>query len=418
MKRAFSLLFLLVQPLSASAGPTPVTLPLDRVVALALEKSALMESEKAAVEAEKHRTDQAGIWQNPSLGLDAGRVVNDSLSQFEGPIYEGTLYQTVPFPGKMGAREEVAAAHLKSAQTTLVERRLRTQHEAVVLSYRLAALDRLVKHIEERKARFALVRTYLRSRPHASPVQEVEKDLIELRLRMLEEHLAQRESDYRAAGEQLHFFIQQSERIVPAVSWWKSPRALSAEALLKLAEEGNPEIQRAQWNLARADAEYRQARLSLWPDLNLGFGYRREGPQANGTSFYTGYLQLNIPLWDVGQHQRPAMAQAKEAERWKLEHQKRVVDSTVRQAVIHLEKARKTLLLFPLDRIVPARKAFDRAESEFRRGRLPIPAFFEIESQSHEMQDRVFESQAEYAQSLSTLLLLLGREMPLEPDDG
>jgi outer membrane protein, heavy metal efflux system len=402
----------------ASLGATLPSLSLERIVSLALENAPVLKSERAQVASEKNQLEQAGAWPNPTLALDGGRVANDSLSQFEGPIYEAALSQTIPFPGKRGARQDAAAAQLKTAESSLAERLLRTQHEAVVLAYRLAALSHLVKHIEDRKARFALVRTYLRSRSFASPVQEVEKDLIELRLSSLEEHLAQRESDYQSAWLELNQLIEQPAPVDPQVRWWKSPKVVNAQDSMQVAEQKNPQLERARYSLDRAQAELRQGRLSIWPDFSLGFGYRREGPQSNGTSFYTGSLAVSLPLWDRGQHLGPALEQAAQAQHWKVESQRRLLQSELGRAAVHLEKARKSILLFALDRAASARKAFDRAEMEFRRGRLPITAFFEIESQSHEMLDRVYEVQAEYAQALSEYLLLTADKMPLEPQDG
>lgn len=389
----------------ASSRPeTRPELPLSRILELAVERSSTLKAEAQHAAAEKERTAQSTTWQNPTLALAGGRIANDTG---RGPLFEGTLYQSIPFPGKMGARERAAEAGARLAELGHVQTRLQVQAETFALTYALAASHRLTAHIEERERRFRLIRATLASRSNAVPALRAEKQFIENRLTLLEEHLLEKRHQQKQNWLALNRYVQETTEFAPQVAWWHAP---SVETLRNAVSSTTPapELARQQVVEDRAAAELEVGRKSLWPDLQVGLGYRNERTDTT-THFYTGYLNLTIPLLDRGQHSVEVLRHQLEAE--KLRSAAKVTESKQRleSLLLDVDRGCATARLYPLSSLDELDRRFTEAESEFRRGRLPITLFLELEAQSHELQDRVFESQSQLATALAQLSLHLGR---------
>jgi hypothetical protein len=389
----------------SSAGPeTMRELPLSKILELAVERSSTLKAEAAHVAAEKERTTQSTTWQNPSLALAGGLIANDTG---RGPIFEGTLYQSIPFPGKLEARERAAEAGARLAELGHVLTRLKVQAEAFAMTYALAASHRLTAHIEERQRRFRLIRAMLASRSNAVPALRAEKQIIENRLTLLEDHLLQKRHQQKQNWLTLNRYVQETTEFVPQVAWWQEPSVDTLRNALSSTTPA-PELARQRIVEERAAAELEVGRKALWPDLQVGLGYRNERTDTT-THFYTGYLNLSIPLLDRGQHSVEALRHQLEAE--KMRSAARLFESKQRleSLLLDVERGCATARLYPLSSLDELDRRFSEAESEFRRGRLPITLFLELEAQSHELQDRVFESQSELATALAQLSLHLGR---------
>jgi outer membrane protein TolC len=379
------------------------TIPLNKILEMVSSRSHSTRSAKLVLQAERERVEQAGVWQNPVLALSMGSISNPDG---QGPILEGTVSQVVPFFGKISARHKSAELSREIAEANVFKVALQEECEAFVRAYQLAALRRLTAHTEERRKRFRMVREFLAVRSTLVPTQKVEKQLVENKLVLLEEHLTLKKSQLQQSWAALRELTQEPSEFIPDVPWWEKPDTASLSA--STDNPASPLLSQQKLSVQKSEAELVVGERNLLPDLNLGLGYRNERT-GSATHFYTGYLTLVLPLVDRGQHSLPALKSQLEAEQARLTAKKNEVQRQTEVATIAVKRACDVVRLYPLASLTKLQKDFSEAETEFRRGRLPIGLYLEVEAQSHELQDRVFESQVELARSLAELSLLQGK---------
>ena len=134
---------------SHGAAPDPV---LDRLIEESLAARPELRQAQEVVRAERERVPQAGALPDPTLSLG---IQNDGFGEImvgkmETSYYQVMLSQPLPWPGKLGLREDVARFGARQAEANVARARLTTEADVrrayldlVLVRERLTLLDRL-----------------------------------------------------------------------------------------------------------------------------------------------------------------------------------------------------------------------------------------------------------------------------------
>lgn len=298
-----------------TASPSPAPLEghlLADFVREALEKNQAVQSALHSVEAQRQRVPQAKALPDPSLGVSwMGNIRPFSVQTGDPSSYRGVnAMQTLPYPGKLKLRGEIASkeADAGSSDVEAVRRRVTEDVKTAYFEYwfydkalqtTLKDKDLLTKLSQIAEARYrvgkGIQQDVLRS--------QVEISLLLQRMTVLQQ---QRET----SRARLNTLLARSPEapLPPAENIERWPLNYSLEDLYRLARQNDPGLRREEQTIERNQLAVNLAQKDSYPDLSVGFMYQQRPmlPDMYGMTF-----AINIPVFYKSK-QREEVRQATE----------------------------------------------------------------------------------------------------------
>lgn len=299
----------LVISVGCTALPAVADAHLETLVRQALEARPELARAAAELRAARERVPQAQAWPEPMLQVG---VQNDSFNKWNVGAMETSWVsfmasQTIPFPGKLGARAEVAQSDARVTELGAERVRLSTIAEVrrgylalQVLRERRALLARLAS-LNDRLVGLARIRV------ESSQGTQAELLRAQVELSRVTQRRLQLDSEERVQVQALNQLRQQPLDTAIASSELKTfPTLLDEAKAIALAREHSPELLAAKEGLTRADASATLARRSYLPDLLVSAGVMVRGRLDPMWALTVG---VPLPVF-AGSRQSRALAEA------------------------------------------------------------------------------------------------------------
>ena len=358
--------------------PAPIAAPVDSFVVRALAHSPGVAELRARLQAAREAVRGAGSLPNPMLELmlqDVGfptYTVGDAEMSMIGP----QLTQTIPFPGKRGARKRAAEAGVTVRERELEALQRDLVRDVRVLYARLYALSAERQALVEGGEALATISASARDRYSAGSAESepmIEARLVQQRLAVRLEDL---QAEYAGVTSALYPLLGTDARenlnTVSSLPQVPSSEVFAAhrdsrrtpEQIVRSAETG------------AAEAELGAARRERLPDFVAGAGV---GFRGSMDQVVTLRLGMDLPLWGGSETRAKArvaeqqLLAARAAERGALlsarsEYQRRLMEA--------LRSERQVMRY--RDLIVPDSKlAYESARSNYMVGRGEFAALLE-----------------------------------------
>ena len=294
------------QGTSLPAAPASDPL-LERLIEESLSARPELKQAQELVRAERERVPQAGALPDPTLSLG---IQNDGFKEImvgkmETSYYQVMLSQPLPWPGKLGLREDVATLAAKQSETSVARARLTTVADVrrayldlVLVRERLTLLERL-DGIWQKSAGIAKSR-YEAGDGAQSDLLRSQLELNRIRQRrwllQAEERNALQALD-RLRGRPLDEPIETTAK----VSDLPAPVLTSLEAAVEDARARSPELALARLGVTRAETQARLARRERFPDLGVNAGIM---PRGGLDPMWTAGVSIGLPIWSYRKQNR------------------------------------------------------------------------------------------------------------------
>ena len=308
---------ILVMLFTSAAAVLPRTLPaqqtasaepgltLEQLQQMALANNPTLAQAKAGVRAATGRTQQAGLWPNPTIGYRGDEIRGGSFGGGEQGIF---IQQNVILGGKLGLSQKMLDAEGKQAVAEADEQRLRVENGVRIAFYQSLAMQ-------------AMVETRGRLRDIANDAAETTRQLFNVGQADQPDVL---EAEVEADQDELAVITEQQEQLrawsVLAAVAGKPELPLThlqgnledlpdmnAEQMLQTILRDSPAVKIAQLGVTRADAEQQRAHRETVPDLSLraGYAYNFEQletapPKAVGSMAFAE-VGVNLPIFNRNQ---------------------------------------------------------------------------------------------------------------------
>lgn len=279
---------------AAEANATNVV-TLNEAVRLALAHNPRLRASDARVAAAAGRANQAKVWSNPELELNADEwPVTGGGRGFRDAIQTIGISQTLPYPGKKKLDREIGGAGVKVSEAELALRQTEIVRDVKAGFSSVLAAERQVEVSQELVSVAKASADATRKRVDAGGATYQEQLRAEVQLEQARTELAGLERERAAARQALVTVIGRPELREAKFS---GQLAETPEApLLLLGSEASlanhPSAAVAQGNLARAELERRRARLEPYPDVKASVSGGRLGQSDQGII----QLGLSVPL--------------------------------------------------------------------------------------------------------------------------
>lgn len=292
-----------------------ITAPLvtiDQLVGEALEQNPEIRAARRDVDMKRARIPQAGALPDPTVNfgqMNVGNLIPFTTLGEEGfsEIYVG-FSQGLPFYGKRGLRERIAASEAEAEWWTyeFTRRRVIAQVKAAYydLFYWRKALEIVNKNIDllEKFSKIAEA-LYKVGKGNQADVLRAQTEISRLQDRL--EVVKQRAG---VAEARLNALLNRppDQPIGQLAPVEKTPLRYSLQELTQMAVRNFPLLKRQQRLIDRGEFSLRLAKKEMYPDFGIVFAYHNRGGIRD---YWTIGGTAKIPLY-FWRKQRPAIAEA------------------------------------------------------------------------------------------------------------
>lgn len=295
---------------AAAAPESP--LGLDDLVCEAVESNPGVQAARARVEAQRRRVPQARALPDPVLTVGwMGDIKPFGVQRNDSSSFRSvSALQSIPFPGKLKLRGQIADREAEAAWWDYEAARRRVVAEVKLAYYDYFYAHKAIeitlknKDLLEKLAQIATTR-YQVGKGLQQDVLKAQVELSRLRQRLTV--LEQQEKTARVRLNTLRFRDPEAPLAAPAPV---EPAQLTytLETLAQLARENDTGLQREQRLIERGQLAVNLARREYYPDLGVGYTYQNRPllPEMHGFN-----VSINIPIF-YRSKQRQGVSQAAE----------------------------------------------------------------------------------------------------------
>lgn len=367
--------------LGFSAAAYPVEAPPASLLAKLVEEALADNPDLQAAEARwqmfERKVTPARSLDDPRLGFAFSNYPIDSLEADETPMTgkEIQLSQMFPFPGKLGAKGEMAEQQALWYKGVWEDGRLQLTQKVKDAWYRLYYQDKAIAITQKNIGILAdFIRlTETKYEVGAGLQQDVLKAQVE-RSKLLDRLFTLRQQHTTVLADLNTLLSRPSTSpLNPAEELEMTPVEPSLEALQELSRERRPLYGSYQSLIDRFESQRRLARLDYYPDFNVWAGYRiREevmGDPVPGTDFVSAGIGINLPIWREKRSETVAEAETGiRMARQQYDDFRNRVHFTINDAYAQMEKNRDLVALFKTGIIPQAQQTFEASLAAYQVG--------------------------------------------------
>jgi len=388
--------------------------PLEALIRTAMENYRLLEIKKSEIAQKEALSMHEKRWDNPEAGATLGSKKTGSES---GLAYSVTLSQKLPLWGKKGLAAGITKLEGKEAEIDLEEIKLALRYEITRLAYEYSRDLMKKKHIRERLQRIKLANAYMHGHIQVSPQRIVERNIVQAKLKQMEMEFLEIHKNIKMSYNALNRYLKfpGGENFKVSIRWFAHAPVLSFEDLLLLAEKGNYDIRRREVAVARAEKELDLAKREVLPDIGVSLFYH-DDTMNNREQIFGGGVIMPLPLLSRNTHAVKKGSLNAKAQELTLLQMKESLSQKLRELHAEYEYAAGLLALFPLEKLDTLEEKMDYADAEFRKGRITLVTYLEMDNTLHENIESVYHAQLSMVRVYTELLFLSAVTKQVEGD--
>ena len=378
---------------------------IQEIIDIGLSTNYQLLSQKKIVESKKFEKNQASKWENPHIGGGIGFKKEPSSI---GPTYNAHLNQTIPLPGKISNKKNIKDTELKIAEINYNINEIEIYYEIIYNIYQYLEAIEHQKHLEERKKYYNKTRIYLESRPFVSPQKIAEKNLISIRLQIIEKELTESKTKFVITWNQLNQYLNHDTPIDIEASWFQNGISLNYDNLYKDIISNNLMIRSLDYENIKNKFEKKFVKMEPFSEINISTNYIQE--QSNQLErFFTTGISLPIPILN----QNIDKVKSIEAKQESIEYEKKYWIKKINVDFENLkttyENNKKMLSLFSIKKLHESHTKIKYIDNEFSKGLIDLLTYVETDKQLYEYHVSVFDVQLKYIQTYINLLKLASK---------
>ncbi len=391
---------------------------LDHLVKLALENNPEIKAAERRWRAAEARPAQVSTLPDPMLSYSRfGSSVETRVGPQENAF---VLSQSIPFPGKLGlrgdiARQDAVAEAQKSEATRrdVVFKVKQAYYDLYWIDSSIAILTQYVDVLRDF--------TTVAEQKYATG-QGIQANVLKSQVELsstLEKRLGF-EKLREGAAARLNALLNrpQSTEVPPATALNLIRVDYDKQALVEYALAQREELLATQAMIDKSHFMRRLARKNFFPDFSLQANYidisegQSIAPDA-GKNAWSVMLGLNLPIW-LGKR-KAAVREADEmisSNKLSEENLANQIMSEIEDLYYRLELSRKTLDLYEQGLITQAESSLESATASYRTGQLDFLSLLDAERMLLNLHLGFEKEQASYQKTIAALERAVGGELP------
>ncbi len=384
------------------------------------ELRALVEQIKAS----ELKIPQAGSLEDPRLSFEASNIPirEPALNRTAMTGLQIYLRQSVPFPGKLKLKKQMASSQSEQEKQAYYERFNQLIDKFKQSYFEYIYLEQAIDLNQQTQSKLQALIQFLNAR--YSTGQAMQQDILKTKLEVsnIKNRLIQLQAQKKILATRLNTLLYRPANTAlklkvpanPKITAFKTSPAL----LVELAKNNRPWLKKKTAQIKEAKLGYQLAKKSLLPDFDFGVGYRvRQGASGDpvmSEDFFSAGVSINLPIY-------AAIKQNKRVQEMvhRQKEEKYLQEATLQEVIYETEKAYYDAMklksqinllntrTIPQDRatIESSRASYEANEVEFLNVLLS-----EISLLNHRIDQAHYYSQ--YQQKIAEIEMAVG--MPME----
>lgn len=387
---------------------------LEEIIQIALQKYEAVKVEESKIREAAELGKHLSEWYNPELGISAGNKTADGAAGVEWSV---GFSQRISFPGKKSLMEEIALIEQSRARLSADEMKLFVRYEVTRLAYEYAYHLQRKKHVADRLKRFQLINAYMAGRIVVPPEKKIEQAIVHTRVALLQKEVYRVDADIASVRSRINLFTGFTKDSFPeiAVRWFKNPPHVESDSLLKKAKDLSFPVRLQKEMVAAALKNKELEERMAYPDVGISLYVNSAHADVRERSFGGGF-SFPVPLFSRNKHAIAIAEEKLKAEEQKLVMaQKRAVEDMKSLCAQH-EYLSLMMVKFSISDIKALEDKMRYTDTEFRKGRVPLMMYLEMDASIHEMLEEIFRVQLGLVALHTSLRFLAAEEVALEGD--
>ena len=370
--------------LAQAAGPAAPSEPntLRRLIGEALDHSPEIAAASHEKDAAGHRVSAAGALDDPMVeaGLISVPIESLRLNREDMTMKMLGISQRLPYPGKRGLREAVAAKDADSVALGYRETVNRVVRDVRVAYYDLALADRSIEIVERNKQLVAQLLQIAEGRYSVGQGAQADLLKVQTQLAKMDEELLRMRRERRSMEADLERLVGRRGEIAPVRVTMPglAPARLSIDELGEAALRDRPQLLGLKTLVDKNQKALELARRDYFPDFDVRLQYGQRDKMPDGaprSDLISLTLAINLPVWRQ-QKIEPKIAEAqamREQAISMLQAQQNELVAKLRQQVAIAEQSRESAKLYETGILPQARLALESALAAYRVNRVDFP---------------------------------------------
>ena len=406
--------------------PEPaLVLNLADIVREVLDKNPAVQSAWHAVEARRHKIPQAKSLPDPEFSVGwMGNIAPFSVQEGDPSSYRGIgVMQSIPYPGKLKLRGEVASQEVQMAQWDYEAVRRRVTADVKAAYYEYFFYDKALEITRKDKDLLQKLSSISEARYRVGKAmqQDVLKSQVEISL--LLQKITVFEQQRATAQARLNTLLSRfpDSPLAPPASVEPAALNKSLEALYSAAKDQDPGLQREKVTVKRDQLATDLARKDYRPDFAVAYMFEQRPmlPDMNGMTF-----SVNLPVF-YKTKQREQVKQAQEdvisAER-SMDNRVNDLQFELKQQYLAAQAAKRLLDLYSKAIIPQSSLALESSMSAYEVGNVDFLTMLANFTTVLNYEVDYYRELADYQIALARMEPLVGMELtsapPLSSDSG
>jgi outer membrane protein, heavy metal efflux system len=397
-------------PLEADRQPLQdvEALTADALLATVLTRNPGLRGLAAAVEAANYRIAPAGALDDPRLAYAGAPATAGGPRGFQERV---ALSQSLPWPGKLGLREDAARARAAVAKESLADRRLALSAAAKKLFAEWAYVHRTLQINRAHRKLLTELRRVAETQYASGRARQQDVLQAEVETARIDTAIVTHQRHERAVRAMINGLLNRSpEGPLPPPAPLPDPVAPPALQQLRVAAlDGHPELRRIQARIAEAGARHGLAEQDYFPDFELSAGYN--ALLMDDEQRWIVGLSINLPFDFSGK--RSATRDAANAEvmryRWQLTDREAQLLAQLEQGRARVQETRDIVAIHR-QRLLPlAEESLNAAVADYRAGHGNFLNVIDAERQQLRIEDNLARTHADYLRAVAALERVAGQ---------
>ena len=418
-KLLLTLALLILSASSVLADGFKQTELLPSLIKAALDNNPELKTSQSRWRMFQNRVAQAGSLDDPMLMLKIQNgVLSDPLNFSKEPMTAKVIgiSQQLPFWGKRGLREEIAAKDAESYRWQVEERKLELVRMVKETYYRIYFTDKsleiVAKNIKTLDDFITLAEIKYSVAQGAQ--QDVFKSQVE-RSKLLDMQITLQQERKSLEATLNALLSRPSETTVGTIPDFEiKPLPLLAKNLSSTAFEKRPIVKSLSAQIEKGEASHKLAGKNFYPDFNVSMEYMQRDPAmgGEGLDMYSLGVTFNLPLQRARRH---AMVAESDSEvrmaTDEMDSLRNSIDSNISDLLAKLNKREKLVELYKTGIIPQAEQSLDSATIGYRVNKVDFLSLLDSRVTLFNYERELYQSKAEYMLKLAELEAVVGIEL-------
>ena len=415
------LTFLLTSNILSAVEPDNklnVEITLQHAVQIALKENPKIERSMAQYNALAQLPEQMGAVPEPRLILNAVNFPVDSFSLSQTPMTQMQfgISQSLPFPGKLALKQNVAEKESLANRELIASTKQSIVRSVKHLWWQLFYLDRSLDTVAGNLKLLAEFIDVAETKYTVGKGLQQEVLLAHVELAKLEDSQLQINAMREKAQASFNAMLNRDTATIVKLSKIVSkalPEIEPLSQLLNQATEMRPEIRTAILHISAASSRMVLADKDYYPDFQLGATY---GWRQDQTGLASMQFSMNLPF-NTEKRQDKKKDQRKHEwlqQKFALEDMKNTVAEEIHQALADYERSRKQVLIYQ-DRIIPqASQTVDSMLAGYQVNKVDFLNLLRSQVNLFNFQTQYWWALSSANQALAALEYAVGKEVTHE----